>query len=183
MNCYLVILQLILNTHPATHNHKNSIDKMAKAICHYSKKRDLDPFLVVSIIKHESDFSYRLRSRTNDYGLMQLNSKKRISNAGLDRYKCDLFDIKCNINKGTRFLYVWRRACLKKHKHKSHWLRHYNWNSRYHHAKILWLTEAYRRALLGDSKFYNLIKSNKYRSIKIAHECTTGKLCNLIKRK
>ena len=164
--CLKVILALIVATHP--NPHAKSIITIAKNICHYSDKRNLDPYLVLGLIFHESNFVTKCVSRTKDKGLMQVNKKFK-------RYKCNLFNIECNIREGTKIMAMWKRICTNTHRHRyTHWLRHYNWNSRKHHLRVLWVAEAYRR---GTYRLLNMIKNRGYSSIKLNYRCIDYDLC------
>jgi hypothetical protein len=100
---------------------------------------------------------------------MQINLKYR-------KYKCDLFNVRCNIKEGTWEMATWKRACStehKKHRH-IHWLKHYNWNSKYHHLRILWVAEAYKR---NKPHLLNMIKRRKYSKLKLNYKCIQHDLC------
>jgi hypothetical protein len=157
-------MALIVATHP---NPKYTY-KIAKNICHYSEKRNLDPYLVLSTIRHESNFTINAKSHTKDLGLMQINSR-------IYKPKCNLLNIRCNINEGTKILYVWKKACAN-HKHKSHWLRHYNWRNKKHHLRVLWLTEAYKK---NKHYLFKMIKERKYMKLKIKYNCIKN-LCGAL---
>jgi len=131
--------------------------------------------MTLSIIRHESSFKTRTLSKTGDYGLMQIN--KRWFNP-----KCNLFKIKCNIKKGTRIMVMWKRVCAT-HKHKHiHWLRHYNWKSKKHHLRVLWLTKAYEEASKGHTYLYKTIKRrSRYQALKLNYKCIKKNLCGVLK--
>jgi hypothetical protein len=176
------MLSAIITTHPSPRNHRYVVKFIAKEICRYSIYRKLDPYMVLSVIRHESYFNPRLKNKTNDYGLMQINKK-------WSRAKCNLRRIRCNIREGTRMMSMWRRACLL-HKYKDtpwskhenvHWLRHYNWNNKRHHLKILWLTEAYKKAAEGHRHLYKIIKDRRfYRRLNINYNCIKEDLCGTL---
>jgi hypothetical protein len=177
--CVGAIFSAIVATHPAPKSNIYVIKSITRNICRYSKYRKLDHYMVLSTIRHESFFNPRLKSRTGDYGLMQINIK-------WSKAKCNLYEIRCNIREGTRMLASWRRACRYHTNHKkTHWLRHYNWNNRTHHLKILWLTEAYKKAAEGHKYLYKIIRDRrKYRRIKIDYQCIKKDLCGaLIERR
>lgn len=149
MECFSLILKFILIT--SINQSNNNFEKISKYICYYSKKRNIDPLIVLSIIKNESDFKKNIISKTNDYGLMQVNKKFATGN-------CDLLSIKCNINEGTRLLLMWK----KKHPHS--WLRRYNWygyGGKYH-IKIYSMAKAYK---LKQNKFIVMIKNRKFKKL------------------
>jgi len=164
--CFKAILALIIVTHP---NPKDkNIKSIARNICWYSEKRNIDPYLILGLIRHESGFRTRCVSNTKDYGLMQVNKKYR-------RFKCNVFDVKCNIREGTKKMALWKKVCTARHKHRHiHWLRHYNWNSKQHHLRILWVAEAYKR---GKPHLMNWIRKRKYTKLKLNYKCISANLC------
>ena len=83
------------------------------------------------------------------------------------------------VKEGTRILKFWKTLCLKSHKHK-HWLRHYNWNSKKHYLRVLWVRDAYKD---GNLKALNIIKRKKYMKFKLNLKCIKEKNCANIKLK
>ena len=73
----------------------------------YSDESGLDPYLVASLIRQESEFNPGAVSRANAYGLMQLlprTGKGEAKEVGLKGYNTDsLFDPAVNIRLGTRY--------------------------------------------------------------------------------
>lgn len=178
--CVIMIMTMIKYTHFAPEKYVNryrkQIQKISKYICFYSRKRKIDPRITLSFMRHESHFKPKVIGPTKDYGLMQLKAKDRYSPDFDHWFKCDLLKIKCNIDRGTRFLYIWKRKC-KHHSHKSHWTRHYNWRNRKHHLRVLWLSRAYKKAYENNNKkLYKIIKRDRYRSIKVKMGCL-NRLC------
>lgn len=173
MSCVPMVLTMILNTQ----GHHTPTMKIARTVCKYSAKYEVDPVLVVALMKHESDFRVRSYHRAGDYGLMQIHAEHRFGAKWINRKRCNLYGIDCNIAKGVKFLAIWKKAC-KKHRHKSHWLRHYNWRSPKHHLKVLWLTEAYKQAFAGKIHLYRTIKYDKYRRLRISRSCVP-QLCGV----
>jgi hypothetical protein len=173
--CMGLMLSAIVATHPSPRNHKYTIKSIAKNICKYSGYRKLNPYMPLSVIRHESSFNPRLKSKTDDCGLMQINIRWY-------KVKCNLYKVKCNIKEGTRIMATWRKACLS-HDHKDiHWLRHYNWNNKKHHLRVLWLAEAYKRAAEGHTYLYEIIKRrDMYQRIRIKYKCIKEDLCGFLK--
>lgn len=167
--CIKVMVALILATHPSPKGNSYRIKTIAKNICYYSAKRDLDPYLVLSVIRHESHFRTRVVSRTDDYGLMQINIRAH------KRIRCNLLKIKCNIKEGTKILARIKRSCVFNHNHKkpTHWLRHYNWHSKKHHLRILWLVNAYKNR---SKRLFKMIRRRNYVKLNISYACM-GTLC------
>lgn len=77
------------------------------ALRKYSDENGLDPYLVASLIRQESEFNPGVVSHANAYGLMQLLPKTGKSTAkqvGLANYKTDsLLDPTTNIQLGTKY--------------------------------------------------------------------------------
>ncbi len=77
------------------------------ALRRYSDENGLDPYLVASLIRQESEFNPSAISRANAYGLMQLlpkTGKGEAKKAGLPHYSTDsLLDPTTNIELGTRY--------------------------------------------------------------------------------
>ncbi len=77
------------------------------ALRRYSEESGLDPYLVASLIRQESEFNPGAISHANAYGLMQLlpkTGKGEAKKAGLQHYHTDsLLDPTTNIELGTRY--------------------------------------------------------------------------------
>lgn len=77
------------------------------ALRQYSEVNGLDPYLVASLIRQESEFNPGAVSRANAYGLMQLlpgTGKGTAKQVGLHNYKTDsLLDPTINIELGTKY--------------------------------------------------------------------------------
>ena len=77
------------------------------ALRQYSEANGLDPYLVASLIRQESEFNPGAVSRANAYGLMQLlpgTGKGTARQVGLHNYKTDsLLDPTINIELGTKY--------------------------------------------------------------------------------
>lgn len=176
-HCIGLMILAIANTHPAPRSNRYIVKSIATNICRYSKYRRLDPYIPLSTIRHESFFNPRLRSKTNDCGLMQINAR-------WSKAKCNLYNIRCNIKEGTRMLATWRTACRLHTTHKkTHWLRHYNWNNKKHHLKVLWLVEAYKWAAKGHRYLYRAIKYRRvYSNINLNYHCIKEDLCGHLRK-
>jgi soluble lytic murein transglycosylase len=73
----------------------------------YSVERGLDPYLVAALIRQESTFNPKVRSRAGARGLMQIlpSTGKLLARQEKLRYNAsDLFDPEINIRYGTRYL-------------------------------------------------------------------------------
>jgi len=77
------------------------------ALRRYSDENGLDPYLVASLIRQESEFNPGAVSRANAYGLMQLlpsTGKSTAKQVGMRNYKTDsLLDPTTNIQLGTKY--------------------------------------------------------------------------------
>ncbi len=77
------------------------------ALRRYSDENGLDPYLVASLIRQESEFNPGVVSHANAYGLMQLlpkTGKGTAKQVGLQNYKTDsLLDPAINIELGTKY--------------------------------------------------------------------------------
>jgi soluble lytic murein transglycosylase len=77
------------------------------ALRRYSEENGLDPYLVASLIRQESEFNPTVVSRANAYGLMQLlpsTGKSTAKQVGLKNYKTDsLLEPSVNIELGTKY--------------------------------------------------------------------------------
>ncbi|MFL0267776.1 lytic transglycosylase domain-containing protein [Candidatus Clostridium radicumherbarum] len=82
----------------------NYVDSINK----YSKKYNLDPYLISAVIKTESNYKSRALSSKNAYGLMQITpdtAEWAAKQMKLDDYKNEkLFDPDYNINMGCWYL-------------------------------------------------------------------------------
>jgi len=77
------------------------------ALRRYSEENGLDPYLVASLIRQESEFNPGVVSHANAYGLMQLlpkTGKGTAKQVGLPNYKTEsLLDPTINIELGTKY--------------------------------------------------------------------------------
>jgi soluble lytic murein transglycosylase len=76
-------------------------------VTRYSQERELDPFLVAALIRQESTFNPRVRSRAGARGLMQIlpSTGRVLARQEKRRYNAsELYDPEVNIRYGTRYL-------------------------------------------------------------------------------
>ncbi len=76
-------------------------------IDHYANARGLDPYLVAALIRQESTFNPRVRSRAGARGLMQLipATGRQVARQERRRYSTrELYNPEINIRYGTRYL-------------------------------------------------------------------------------
>lgn len=106
----------------------SSVSEYESLIKRYSN--GLDHKLIVAVIWVESRFRSRAKSRTNDYGLMQLHVSSDTHQQYIGRERV-LYNPKLNIKLGTKMMRLWRRyhRCRCKSK-KHHWISHYQQGSR-----------------------------------------------------
>jgi hypothetical protein len=117
------VLAAILWLHPSPHARTQ-----AKVIVKEAKRRTIHPAHIVAAIQHETGGTWyqRAKSRTNDYGLMQLHVGKH-THAKYRGRETDLFKLRLNIYLGTRMMWYWRRHHQRKCGSKEHhWINHYN---------------------------------------------------------
>ena len=84
--------------HPLTHEH---------IIRHYSELRDLDPYLVMAVVRAESSFNPEAESPVGALGMMQLMPDTAAwiaERIGLNIDEIDLFHPRYNIRMGTYYL-------------------------------------------------------------------------------
>lgn len=73
----------------------------------YARERDLDPFLVAGLVRQESTFNPRVRSRAGARGLMQImpaTGKQLARQEGRSYRLAELYDPEVNMRYGTRYL-------------------------------------------------------------------------------
>jgi soluble lytic murein transglycosylase len=82
----------------------------------YSQQNDLDPYLILSLIREESFFKTDAVSTARAYGLMQilLGTAKEVANKKIQRR--DLFEPETNIRLGTKYL----KHLINKYQGKTH---------------------------------------------------------------
>jgi hypothetical protein len=167
--CIILMVIAITYTHPDPSTHKSDISRIANNICRWSKNYSIDPYIILSIIRHESFFKKTAVSKTNDYGLMQIN---------IIHKKCNLLNTECNIRTGSKLLLTWM---IKHRSSKYHWLRRYNWNNYKHHLRVLWLIKAYKYAMGGHKTLYKTIKYGQYKRLRLSYSCIERDLCGFLK--
>jgi len=93
---------------------------------------NVDPLLIVSIIHTETGGTWKTRSRskTNDYGLMQVHVSKSTNPSLLGRESV-LYDPYVGILYGVKSLVLWKRyhnrTCLDVTIHRHPYWSHYQW--------------------------------------------------------
>jgi len=139
-----VILACVLVKSGASQYNAN---KIAPIVIKYSKKRQLDPILIASLIYRESRYRQRATSKTNDYGLMQVHcpySKYAWWCKSVKR----LYGIDFNIAVGT-LICTYKRKRMKKQ--DKTWLKYYNPGSKTYTSKVL-KTYKFLKKLEGQCK-------------------------------
>jgi soluble lytic murein transglycosylase len=119
------VLMAIVWLHPAME--RDPVTRtIAGAIVREAARHELDPLLVVAKISAESRFSRRARSRTNDWGLMQIHVSRTTYPKYRGREKTLLTDVRLNIRLGVRLLGFWKRYHDKHCRPGDHlWWIHY----------------------------------------------------------
>jgi hypothetical protein len=111
-------------------------EDIARRVILSARAHDLDPLLVLAVAVTESRLKHRVINRaTHDYGIMQLHCPSR-DYAPWCRPRC-LRSLACNIAAGTAILARQKRRCTSKHRHRSHWIRHYNWRNKKYDVEVL----------------------------------------------
>jgi len=131
---FKVVLAAIMWLHPSPNARnlaKIVVKEVKRRACSSSSKKtcvSIHPARILTAIQHETGGTWRprLRSRTNDYGLMQLHVGRTTHVKYQGREKL-LYDPKLNIYLGTRSLMYWKRYHERKCQGKDHhWISHYN---------------------------------------------------------
>jgi hypothetical protein len=105
---------------------KYKVGQWAKVIHAMSQSQQIDPFLIIAIIKAESNFRTDQTSRTHDHGLMQLHVS-RTTFAELRGREWLLKSPTLNIYLGVKHLNMFRKWHYRKCKPDHVWWRHYKW--------------------------------------------------------
>jgi len=101
-------------------------ETIAIAIVREAATRNIDPLLVVAKISAESQFKRRTRSKTHDWGLMQVHVSRTTYSEYLGRERILLEDVRLNIKLGVQMLGFWRRYHRKHCRPGDHyWWVHY----------------------------------------------------------
>lgn len=112
----------------------------ARYINTYASRHKVDPFLVVAIIQHETNFRSvqgKCKRCRRDWGLMQLHVDKHTHAEYRGKEKL-LLQPKRNIRLGVRLLAWWRAQHRRKCKrfHRYHWwVKHYKYGYHVPHRK------------------------------------------------
>jgi hypothetical protein len=142
-----IILAAILFLSP--HLGRDEAIKYAETIYSLSEVREIDPFLVISIIRVESNFKHDARSRTRDYGPMQIHVS-RTTHRDLRGHEWLLFNPVLNIYLGTKHLQMFKKWHDRKCGPDHLWWRHYKWGFRKNMPNDKWArkVERYRQQLI-----------------------------------
>ena len=89
------------NGNASSSSTSQKMQRIVAAANKYGKQYDLNPYLILALIKVESSFNPNARSNANCRGLMQI-SYKYASSWGIDKSR--LYEIEYNIYHGTRLL-------------------------------------------------------------------------------
>ena len=122
-----IILAAILTLSP--HVKEDVARKYAQVIHSMCKSQEIDPLLVVSIIRVESGFHPSKSSRTNDHGLMQIHVS-HTTFSELRGHEHLLRSPTLNIYLGIKHLRMFRKWHHRKCKPDHTWWRHYKWGFR-----------------------------------------------------
>lgn len=101
---------------------------ISDAIVREATRRLIDPLLIVAKISAESKFKRRAKSRTNDWGLMQVHVSRTTYPKYLGRQEVLLTNVRLNIRLGSRLLGFWKGYHDRHCKPGDHpWWSHYQW--------------------------------------------------------
>lgn len=131
--------------------------KYPELVQKYSRLRDLDPYIVFSLIREESYFRRGAVSYANAYGLMQLllRTARQMAGRGVRLYRRNLFQPETNIRYGTKYL----RFLLNKYDDRIHLaLAAYNAGD---HRVDVWIS---RFGNVSDEEFVEMIPFSATRS-------------------
>lgn len=113
--------------------HATDIEHYAWWVHSYSKKYNLDPFLVLAIIKVESDFNQKAISSTGDYSIAQINYKvweKELKRKGI---KLNYYKLKTNYAYALEMMgYILKTLKDNYGKKDSKWYARYHSNTKKH---------------------------------------------------
>lgn len=120
MDCVTVIAGIISFAHPDWS--PDRVGELAAPICEWSRKYDVDPVIVTSVIQHENNswrerLVYRNRGGSRDYGLMQFNcpverTHRWVRDRCRDRRR--LLELRWNIEAGVKELSEKKNLCVRK---------------------------------------------------------------------
>lgn len=116
--------------------------EIASYTCKYSEIHQIDPILSLSVMYHETKLKHSsIPNRTEDIGIMQIHCPSDNSNEWCNKKNIKYIkSIEGNINTGVKLIKLAHNNCFTLyplHDHKSHWIRHYNWNSTNYDKNIL----------------------------------------------
>lgn len=113
---------------------RSTASRYAEIIRREARRHELDPLLVVALIQRESRWRPRAKSRTHDFGLLQVHVS-RTTHASYLRAPERLFKPALNIKLGVRLLALWKRFHARSCKGKKHpWWSHYQHGVRVRNA-------------------------------------------------
>lgn len=131
--------------------HESEIEEYAFWINNYSKKYNLDPYLILAIIKVESDFNQRAISSTGDYSLAQINYKvwkKELARKGV---KLNFYKLKTNYAYALETM-----GYILKTLHDTYGKKDPKWYARYHSNTSKHKLAYYKRVNTQLTKIYTL---------------------------
>lgn len=100
-----------------------------EAIHREAERWDIDPLLVVAVIHRESRWNPRARSKTHDWGLLQIHVSRTTHSGYLARPE-RLFNPKLNIRLGIRLMAFWRDYHAGRCRGDHPWWAHYKYGRR-----------------------------------------------------
>jgi soluble lytic murein transglycosylase-like protein len=141
--------------------HEKNIDNYAWWVHNYAKKYNLDPFLLLAIIKVESDFNQKAISNTGDYSLAQINYKvwkKELERQGI---KLNYYKLKTNYAYALQTMGYILKTLKEKHAKKDP-----KWFARYHSNTNKYKLAYYQRVNKQMAKIKTIQAVQKQKLIK-----------------
>lgn len=117
---------------------KPAIDQYSQWIHTYSKKYQIDPYIMLALIKVESDFDSQAVSATGDYSLAQINYKvwqKELKREGIE---LNFYKLKNNSAYAIEKMALILQILKKRHAKKDpYWFARYHSNTKKFKSKYL----------------------------------------------
>ncbi len=114
-----------------------NLDRYSFLIYTYAKKHKVDPFIMMALIKVESDFDQKAVSTTGDYSLAQINYKvwkKELSSKGL---KLDFNKLTSNHAYAIEKMAIILSIIQKRHAKDNQWYGRYHSNTKKYKSRYL----------------------------------------------
>jgi hypothetical protein len=118
--------------------HEKNISQIAKDVYQYSKKHSIDPYLMLALIKVESDFNQKAISNTGDYSLAQINYKVWKEEFNKKGIKLNFYKLKNNPQYALDHMALILKILKQRYSKKDpHWYARYHSNTKKHKKNYL----------------------------------------------